>query len=1089
MIIRPPDAFKALLYICVFFAVFTLQTFGQTDTLTIATYNILNYPGSDAATRNPFFRRVVHTMKPDVMIVQEMQSQAGVTGFLNNVMNVYQSGLYSTVTFNDGYDSDNSFYYRSDKVTFLSAQYIGTALRDIAEYTFRHNNSGEEVKIYSLHLKASATTDDENKRFAEVTILRNHMNALPANTNFIVGGDYNIYKSTEPAYQKLIGSEADNDGRCFDPKTLTGTWNNPSYAIHHTQSPRVRAFGGGSTGGMDDRFDMLLNSFSLTDNLISASYKAYGNDGNHYNDSINRLPNSAVPDSVAHGLHYAADHIPVVAKYVFQSLSAFNLLTPTNNSIDQSINGLLTWQVSTGATGYDVYLGTNNPPTTIVSTNQTGTSYSYIGTDYNTTYYWKVVAKNSTNTREATGSPWNFKTLALPAPGSFNLSLPTDGAINQPRSGSLTWSSSSQAAGYDIYLDTLNNPLTIISSNQTATSFEYVNLTSGNTFYWKVIAKNATGTTVGTGSPRSFTIANVPAAPSGLVAVEKSDKQISLTWVDNANDESGYRVYRWNGSAKSNVSGDLPPNTTAYTDTNLLPNTQYLYDVLAFNQQGEGNFASLSSYTHAAIPDIKDMSTYGNTSFYVVIDTKSNPSVTEYAIIVTSDSLVNNYVQSNGTIGADPVWKTYSAWNGNVGVQVVGLISETKYFIKVLARNADNDVNSMVNFKYTITESFSVSRNVNQGWNLLSVPVERTDLRKIVVFPFANSSAFAYQGGYSIRDTLEYGKGYWLKYNSSIPIEVGGIEKYTSTIQIVAGWNLIGSISSPVAVANIVQDPPGITASGYWGFDNGYYPADTLKPMLAYWLKANSAGNLFLDTVGRLGKFPVIKINRFDDYNSLTFKDGSSRTQTIYFSAVKNISSASYELPPVPPKDAFDVRFRSGSFVESFLDKTTNEISICLNSSPLSIVWRIIDGATYSISLPGSENAVVLTAKGDVSINQASIESVDLKLVSGNQLRDEVNISPSDFHLYPNYPNPFNPSTKISYSIPEECFVTLKVHDVMGREVSVLVNKVQSPGDHYVYFDAGNFSGGVYFYKLVVSSSNPLSAGKYSEFRKMIFIK
>jgi hypothetical protein len=996
-------------------------------------------------------------------------------------MNVYQSGLYSTVTFNDGYDSDNSFYYRSDKVTFLAAQYIGTALRDIAEYTFRHNNSGEVVKIYSLHLKASATTDDENKRLAEVTILRNHMNALPANTNFIVGGDYNIYKSTEPAYQKLIGSEADNDGRCFDPKTLTGTWNQSAYAIHHTQSPRVRAFGGGSTGGMDDRFDMLLNSASLTDNLISASYKAYGNDGNHYNDSINRLPNSAVPDSVAHGLHYAADHIPVVAKYVFQSLTAFNLLTPSNNSLDQSLTGSLTWQASTGATGYDVYFGTNNPPTTIVSTNQASTSYSYGGTAYNTIYYWKVVAKNSTNTLEATGSPWNFKTLALAAPGGFNLSLPTDGAINQPRTGSLSWSSSSQAAGYDVYLDTLTNPLTTVSLNQTATSFEFMNLTSGKTFYWKVVAKNATGTTEGTGSPRSFTIANVPAAPSGLVTVDKSDTQISLFWVDNASDESGYRVYRQNGMAKSNVSGDLPPNTTAYTDTNLLPNTQYLYDVLAFNQQGEGNFASLSSYTLAAKPDISDISTYGTTSIYVVIDTKSNPSVTEYAIEVTSDSLVENYVQDNGTIGTNLVWKTFSAWNGIAGVQVVGLISDTKYFIKVIARNADNDVSSMVDFKYITTESFSVSRNVNQGWNLLSVPVERTDLRKIVVFPFAYSSAFAYQGGYSIRDTLEYGQGYWLKYNTSIPIEIGGTEKYSDSIQVVAGWNLIGSISSPVAVANIIQDPPGVAASGYWGYNNGYYPADTLKPMFAYWLKANSAGKLFLDTINRLGKFSAIEINRFDDYNSLTFKDGSSQTQTIYFSAVQNISTQNYVLPPVPPKDAFDVRFESGSFVESFLDKTTNEISISSNSSTLSIEWKIIDGAIYSISPPGSVNVVVLKEKGTASVDQTNTGSLNLKLVSGNQSSGEINISPNDFQLFQNYPNPFNPSTKISYSILEESFVTLKVHDVMGREVSVLVNKVQAPGDYYVYFDAGNLSGGVYFYKL--------SAGKFFEFRNMVLIK
>ncbi|MDI6803782.1 MAG: fibronectin type III domain-containing protein [Bacteroidota bacterium] len=1056
--------------------IFTSASFSQTDTLTIATYNILNYPGTDAATRNPFFRRVIHTMKPDVLVVQEMLSQTGVTTFLNEVMNKYQVGLYSTVPFNDGPDTDNSFYYKSDKITYIGAQYINTALRRIAEYTFQHNNSGEVIKIYSLHLKASATTNDENKRLAEVTILRNHMNALPANTNFIVGGDFNIYKSTEPAYQKLIGSEADNDGRCYDPKTLTGTWNQSGYAIHHTQSPRVRAFGGGSNGGMDDRFDMLLNSWSLTDNLISASYKAYGNDGNHYNDSINRLPNTAVPDSVAHGLHYAADHIPVVAKYVFQSLSAFNLLTPTNNSIDQSISGLLTWQASTGATGYDVYLGTVNPPTTIVSINQTGTSYPYSGTTYNTTYYWKVVAKNSTNTLEATGSPWNFKTIALPAPGSFNLSLPTDGAINQPRSGNLTWSSSSLAAGYDVYLDTLNNPLTIVSSNQTATSFEYQNLISGRTYYWKVIAKNATGTTVGTGSSRSFTIANVPLAPSNFHVIDKSENRIYLGWVDNANDELGYRVYRHNGLAKSNVSGDLPPNTTSFTDTFLLPNTQYIYEVLAYNLQGEGNYASVTSYTLAEVPDIKDKFTYGTTSIYVVIDTKSNPSVTEFAIKVTSDSLIDAYVQNDGTLGIDPVWKTYPVWNGNAGVQVVGLNVATEYFIMTLARNEESNISSMVNFKYITTGSFLVSRNVNQGWNLLSVPVERTDLRKIVVFPFAISSAFAYQGGYSISDTLEYGKGYWLKFNSSIPIEVGGTEKYSDTIRVVAGWNLIGSISSPVAVANIVQDPPGVAASGYWGYDNGYTSAENIEPMKAYWVKANGSGKIILNSVAKSNSKNATAASHISA-NKLKFSDKTGKQQVLFFGDEVIFPLEKFELPPIPPSDAFDIRFETGRTAALINDHKKHRILLQTSTLPLYLEWEITDNLIYRITDRQGNFDYELKGTGNISLNNELIKSISLERLAGTAQSENI----LNYALMQNYPNPFNPLTIVNYQLPIDNYVTLKVYDILGKEVAIVVDKFQETGSYSVEFDAKNLSGGMYYYKL--------QAGTYSEIRKMILLK
>ncbi len=111
---------------------------------------------------------------------------------------------------------------------------------------------------------------------------------------------------------------------------------------------------------------------------------------------------------------------------------------------------------------------------------------------------------------------------------------------------------------------------------------------------------------------------------------------------------------------------------------------------------------------------------------------------------------------------------------------------------------------------------------------------------------------------------------------------------------------------------------------------------------------------------------------------------------------------------------------------------------------------------------------------------------------------DFVGIRNSDiplaFELYQNYPNPFNPTTTIKYSIPQTPlnppfikggktggFVTLKVYDILGREVKTLVNKKQTPGNYEVTFNANNLSSGVYFYKLV--------AGNFIQTRKMILMK
>jgi hypothetical protein len=88
---------------------------------------------------------------------------------------------------------------------------------------------------------------------------------------------------------------------------------------------------------------------------------------------------------------------------------------------------------------------------------------------------------------------------------------------------------------------------------------------------------------------------------------------------------------------------------------------------------------------------------------------------------------------------------------------------------------------------------------------------------------------------------------------------------------------------------------------------------------------------------------------------------------------------------------------------------------------------------------------------------------------------------PSSFSLYQNYPNPFNPSTTIMYQLPNQSHVTLKVFDVLGREVATLVNQMESPGYKQVTFNANAFPTGIYTYRL--------TAGSFVQTKKMILIK
>jgi hypothetical protein len=104
--------------------------------------------------------------------------------------------------------------------------------------------------------------------------------------------------------------------------------------------------------------------------------------------------------------------------------------------------------------------------------------------------------------------------------------------------------------------------------------------------------------------------------------------------------------------------------------------------------------------------------------------------------------------------------------------------------------------------------------------------------------------------------------------------------------------------------------------------------------------------------------------------------------------------------------------------------------------------------------------------------------------VSINQISSTV---PSEFILHQNYPNPFNPGTVISYSLKVNSEITLKVFDILGKEISILVNERQDAGIYSMDWDGSNFSSGVYFYQLI--AKDQFNKIMHSSTRRMLLIK
>ncbi|MGA9117228.1 MAG: hypothetical protein WB626_10675 [Bacteroidota bacterium] len=142
---------------------------------------------------------------------------------------------------------------------------------------------------------------------------------------------------------------------------------------------------------------------------------------------------------------------------------------------------------------------------------------------------------------------------------------------------------------------------------------------------------------------------------------------------------------------------------------------------------------------------------------------------------------------------------------------------------------------------------------VREDWNLISVPVRASDMRKTTLFPLAVSPAYSFgmAPGYELRDTLRTRWGYWLKFPAAGSAPVTGEPVSADTIPVEPGWNLIGSVTAPTVVWAVI--PLGTTVeSPFYDFATGGYAVlDTLLPGRGSWVKVSTGGSLLLGTPAR----------------------------------------------------------------------------------------------------------------------------------------------------------------------------------------------------------------------------------------------
>ncbi len=308
------------------------------DTLTMLQYNLLNYGNNtgycnsgnnNISDKDNYIKTIVNYIKPDIFTVNEISESPAIhQRLLDNALNTGSTTHYrlAETTNQAGSYIVNELYYNYDKLRFYSVSVAQNYIRDANVYKLYYYSSdlaqGDTVFINCIvtHLKAGSGTDNSNKRKIMAQNIMNWVENHDDETNFMLMGDFNVYTDEEPAIMQFLYN-SNSSIRFNDPVNRLGPWNNNSnYADVHTQSTHASSNDCASGGGMDDRFDFILISNDVKNgthdvSYIPGTYHAVGQDGKHFNKSVNSSPtNTSVPSDVLNALYHNSDHLPVTMK-------------------------------------------------------------------------------------------------------------------------------------------------------------------------------------------------------------------------------------------------------------------------------------------------------------------------------------------------------------------------------------------------------------------------------------------------------------------------------------------------------------------------------------------------------------------------------------------------------------------------------------------------------------------------------------------------------------------------------------------------------------------------------------------------------
>ena len=313
------------------------------DIVTVMQYNLLEYGNYNSAwascfetnnntqTKDECIRTILDYVQPDILTVNEFgATQALQNDFVRHNLNINGVSYWQTdnIVNYAGSNIINHIFYNSNKFGLNKRVALQTQPRDTDIYELycktANLQAGDTIKLVCIvtHLKAGMSY--ESSRRACLQTAMDYVNQHYPTDNVLIMGDFNMYGASESGYQLLTSTYSNSDICFVDPLASlggVGEWDdNIQFAKFHTQSTMSWSENDcRSGGGMDSRFDFILMADEIAFGYnkiryVSNSYHAVGNDGNHFNQSINQNSNNAAPAAVIEAVFDCSDHLPVTMK-------------------------------------------------------------------------------------------------------------------------------------------------------------------------------------------------------------------------------------------------------------------------------------------------------------------------------------------------------------------------------------------------------------------------------------------------------------------------------------------------------------------------------------------------------------------------------------------------------------------------------------------------------------------------------------------------------------------------------------------------------------------------------------------------------